>query len=114
MLVPVVPPLHLAGLRLIAAAPDLGVNVLGGGSNLPGTPEISSLASGIGFWALIAAVVGIIVGGVLWAFGSYSQNYQQAMNGRRGVLISGVAALLIGAGPHIVSFFFDQGGRVPM
>ena len=95
-----------------AADPSLGINVTGGGGNLPGTGMVAQLASGIGFWALIAAVVGIFVGALLWAFGSYSQNYQQAYNGRRGVIISAVAALLIGAGPHIIGFFFGQGGSV--
>ena len=92
--------------------PALHIDVNGGGGNLPGTDTLSQLASGIGFWALIAAVVGIFLGALMWAFGSYSQNYQQAYNGRRGVLISALAALLIGAGPHIISVFFGQGGRV--
>jgi hypothetical protein len=31
------------------------------------------------------------------------------MVGRRAVLVSGLAALLIGAAPHLVNFFWDQG-----
>jgi hypothetical protein len=31
------------------------------------------LANGIGGWALVAAMIGIVVGAVMWAFGHYSQ-----------------------------------------
>ncbi|MCU4186945.1 DUF6112 family protein [Acidiferrimicrobium sp. IK] len=79
---------------------------------VPGTTFLDNLASGLGTWALIASVIGIFAGGVIWAFGSYSQNYQQAYNGRKGVLVSGVAALLIGAGPHLIGFFYSQGSVI--
>jgi hypothetical protein len=42
-------------------------------------------------------------------FGHYSQNYQQAYNGRKGLLVSGAAALIIGAAPAIISFFNTLG-----
>jgi type IV secretory pathway VirB2 component (pilin) len=79
------------------------------GSGLPGEGTLSDLASGLGHWALLAAVVGVIVGGVLWAFGHFSHNYQQSYNGRKGVIVSGVAALLIGASQELISFFFSAG-----
>jgi hypothetical protein len=34
------------------------------------------------------------------------------MVGRRAVLVSGLAALLIGAAPDIVNFFFGQGANL--
>ncbi len=76
---------------------------------LPGAAVLRNLANGVGGWALIAAMLGIVVGAVMWAFGHYSQNYQQAYNGRRGVMVSALAAVLIGGAPHIVSFFLGQG-----
>jgi MFS family permease len=78
-------------------------------TQLPGSPVLESLANGIGGWALIACVVGIVIGGVMWAFGHYSQNYQQAYNGRKGVLVSGLAALLIGGAPYIIGFLLSKG-----
>ncbi len=77
--------------------------------DLPGSTVLNSLTNGLEGWALIAAVAGIVIGAVIWAFGNYSQNYQQAYNGRRGVLVSGLAALLIGGAPHLVKFFLDKG-----
>jgi type IV secretory pathway VirB2 component (pilin) len=76
---------------------------------LPGETVLSNLASGVGHWALLASLIGIVVGGVMWAFGHFSHNYQQSYNGRKGVIVSGVAALLIGASQTIVTFFFNQG-----
>ncbi len=78
-------------------------------ADLPGTSVLGNLANGLASWVLIAAVIGILVGAVMWAFGHYSQNYQQAYNGRRGVMVSALAGLLVGAAPYIVNFFLKQG-----
>lgn len=76
---------------------------------LPGGNVLQQLANGIGGWALILALVGLLIGAATWALGAHSQNYQQSYFGRRAVLISGLAALLIGAAPAIVNFFFHLG-----
>jgi MFS family permease len=81
-------------------------------SQLPGAAVLQNLTNGIGAWALIAALVGMVVGAVAWAFGQHSQNYQQAYSGRKGVIISGAAALLIGAAPHVINFFTTAGNAV--
>ncbi len=78
-------------------------------SALPGGSTLLKLVDGLGGWALILAVAGLVVGAALWAIGSHSQNYQQSYVGRRAVLVSGVAALLIGAAPTLIGFFFDTG-----
>jgi MFS family permease len=77
--------------------------------NLPGDPVLQQLTDGIGQWALIASLIGLVLGAAMWALGHYSQNYQQAFNGRRGVLVSGAAALLIGGAQGIVNFFARLG-----
>lgn len=81
-------------------------------TDLPGGQVLQQLTNGIGGWALIASLVGLVVGAGVWALGSHGQNYQQSYVGRRAVLISGLAALLIGAGPAIVNFFFTTGQGV--
>ena len=90
-------------------APPVTVQLHPAANDLPGSQTLQSLANGIGAWALIAAMIGVVVGAVMWAFGHYSQNYQQAYNGRRGVLVSGLAALLIGGAPVIVNFLISAG-----
>lgn len=80
--------------------------------DLPGGDVLQNLTNGIGGWALIAALVGLVVGAAVWALGAHSQNYQQSFSGKRTVLVSGLAALLIGAGPGLVNFFFHSGSGV--
>ena len=78
-------------------------------SQLPGGGTLQSLTNGLGAWALIAALVGLVIGAAAWALGVHSQNFQQSLVGRRAVLVSGLAALLIGAAPPIINFFFHAG-----
>jgi len=78
-------------------------------SNLPGSSLLQSLTNGIGGWALVLALIGLIIGAATWALGSHSQNYQHSLVGRRVVLVSALAALLIGAAPALVNFFFTAG-----
>jgi type IV secretory pathway VirB2 component (pilin) len=94
-------------------ATSTGVDLKFSGKNgLPGTTVLEGLASGVGHWALIASVVGVIIGGIMWAFGHFSHNYQQSYNGRRGLIVSALAALLIGGANQIITFFFTQGGNI--
>jgi Family of unknown function (DUF6112) len=81
-------------------------------SQLPGGQILQNLMNGLQFWALALALVGLVIGAAAWALGSHGQNYQQSFVGRRAVLISGLAALLIGAGPGIVTFFYNAGSGV--
>ena len=67
---------------LLAAGPA-GPTLQPNANGLPGATILQRLADGIGGWALIASMLGIVIGAVLWAFGHYSQNYQQAYNGQR-------------------------------
>ena len=91
-----------------AALPPLSPQ-LGG---LPGGPVLTSLVNGLAAWALLAALAGLLIGSATWALGSHSQNYQQAFVGRRAVLVSSAAALVIGAAPAIVRFFYHAGTQV--
>ncbi len=78
-------------------------------SSLPGGALLQQIANGLGAWALILALIGLIVGAAMWAIGAHSNNYQQSYSGRRTVLASGCAALVIGAAPALVNFFFHAG-----
>jgi hypothetical protein len=78
-------------------------------TQLVGGGTLQQLTDGIGGWALILSLVGLLVGAAAWALGSHAQNYQQAFIGRRTVLVSGLAALLIGAAPVLIGFFYKTG-----
>ena len=81
-------------------------------SQLPGGQVLQNLTDGIMGWALALSLIALLVSAAAWALGANSQNYQYTVAGKRGVLVSGVAALLIGAAPAIVNFFFDAGTGV--
>ena len=81
-------------------------------NGLPGTEALQSLISGVAFWALLAALAGLFVSAAVWALSSHSGNYHHASVGRRGTLISAVAAFLVGAAPAIVGFFEELGRSV--
>src|ERR1700693_5268568 len=81
-------------------------------SQLPGGQVLPRLTDGLGGWALALSLVGLLVGAAAWALGAHSQNYQQSYSGRKAVLVSGFAALVIGAGAAIVNFFFSTGQGV--
>jgi len=74
-------------------------------SALPGQSTIQQLTNGLGWWALVAS----LLGAAAWALGSHTNNYQYATTGRKAVLVSGAAALIIGAAPTLVNFLFQTG-----
>jgi hypothetical protein len=76
---------------------------------LPGSGTLQQMANGIAGWGLILALIAVVVGAVTWALASHSQNVHHAMTGRRTVLVAGGAALLIGAAPILINFFFSAG-----
>ncbi len=104
---------HLAGARMLAAAGTSGpVHLTVDPNQLPGASQLQNLADGIGGWALILSLVGLVIGAAAWALGSHTQNYQQTFVGRKAVLISGLAALLIGAAQPVINFFFNMGQAI--
>lgn len=96
--------------NLIVAGSNLGGSPDPNG--LPGSSALEKLISGLAFWALLAALAGLLVSAGVWALSSHSGNYQHASMGRRGTLISAASALLVGAAPAIISFFQDIGQTI--
>ncbi|MFZ1062414.1 MAG: DUF6112 family protein [Acidimicrobiales bacterium] len=78
-------------------------------TSLPGSEALQQIANGIAAWALIGALVALLVGAALWAIGSHTQNMHQSASGRRAVATSLLAAVLIGAAPTLINFFFHTG-----
>jgi hypothetical protein len=97
-------------MQTLVAATRLGGDPNAGG--LPGSEALQSLVGGIAFWALLAALAGLIISAAVWALSSHSGNYHHAGMGKRGTLISAGAALLVGAAPAVIAFFEDLGNTV--
>ena len=85
------------------------VNLSPSTSALPGSAALQQITNGIAAWALIGALAALLLGAALWAVGSHTQNMHQSAQGRRAVLTSLGAAILIGAAPNLINFFFRTG-----
>lgn len=96
-------------IRVVAASGVGGKPDPGG---LPGSSALESLIGGLAFWALLAALGGLLISAAVWALSSHSGNYHHASMGRRGTIISALAAFLVGAAPAIIAFFEDLGKTV--
>src|SRR5262245_14189854 len=102
-------------LTLLSARLVVGATGLGGEPNangLPGSSALEKLVSGVAFWALLAALGGLLISAAVWALSSHSGNYHHSAVGRRGTLVSAVAAFVVGAAPAIINFFENLGTTV--
>jgi hypothetical protein len=104
-----VAPVQQIAARVFASA---AISLDPSSSALPGSATLQQLANGIGWWGLLASLVGLVVGAATWALGAHTNNYQHATTGRRAVLVSGAAALVIGAAPAVLNFLFSAGQAV--
>ncbi len=77
--------------------------------NMPGMNAITSGLNILMLVSLAMCVAGIILSAGLWAIGSFSNNYTQSINGKKGFLICVASALFIGAAYVLVEFFFGLG-----
>ncbi|HET9076200.1 MAG TPA: hypothetical protein VFN68_04660 [Acidimicrobiales bacterium] len=63
-------------IRLVlAASSGTAVTLHPDAHQIPGSNVLQNLTNGLGWWALVAAMAGVVIGAVMWAFGHYSQNY---------------------------------------
>ena len=85
----------------VAARPDP--------SGLPGTAELQQLVNGAYLWVLLLTLAALIVAAVIWAWGSHSNNVRASSDGRRGVGVALLAALIVGAAPMLVNWFYELG-----
>jgi hypothetical protein len=81
-------------------------------NELPGGNVLWALTDGLAGFALVFCLIGLVVGAGMWALGSNSSNYNQTLVGKRAVVISAVAALLIGGAAAIINFAFDAGRTI--
>lgn len=89
---------------------DPGVTPKEGG--LPGLGVLRDVVGSINMFAIIAVVAALAVAGVMWAWGSHAGSHQAEANGKKGVLISVAAALLLGGANGIVAFFSALGTKI--
>ena len=89
-----------------------GVTLTPNSAALPGGVVLQSLIDGVASWALLGSLAALVSGSAMWAIGNQTQNMQQSSAGRRAVITALVAAILLGAAPTLINFFFATGGKV--
>ena len=88
----------------VSVSPDINA--------LPGSAALQSIANGAAAWALVIALMGLLVGAAMWAIGAHSSNYQQTYTGKKTLIAAALAALVVGAAPALINFFFHLGQGV--
>jgi hypothetical protein len=94
--------------RVLAANPGISPNSNG----LPGLGEVRRIVGALLTWGLVACVAGLVISAMVWAISSNAGNYHGTNKGKTGVLVSAVAALLIGGANAIIGFFAEAGQRI--
>jgi hypothetical protein len=79
---------------------------------LPGIDAFQKLLNGAAALGLLACVGAFVIGAAQWGFGSRSQNYSQAADGRERMLKSLGGAFGIGAVAAVINFFYNAGSAV--
>jgi uncharacterized membrane protein YbhN (UPF0104 family) len=87
---------------------------LSGGDSvaIPGLARFKGLVSALVPFALVACVLTVIVGAIIWAMGGFTNNPHRATSGKSTVLWSLVAAIVIGAAGFAVGWAHDQGTTI--
>jgi hypothetical protein len=90
----------------------LDVSVHPNPDGLPGGAQIQQILNGLGGWALLAALGGLLVSVIVWSLGSFGGNYHAVSKGKTGVLVCGAAALIAGGAAPIINFFANLGSQI--
>ncbi|WP_184579803.1 DUF6112 family protein [Streptomyces zagrosensis] len=96
--------------KSIQLAYDPGITPHGGG--LPGLFVLRQVVGSVNLFGIIAVVGALAVSAGVWAWGHHSGGHQAEASGKKGVLVSAGAALLLGAANGVVSFFSSLGSQV--
>jgi hypothetical protein len=102
--------LQAAQLHLLEAF--AAVSVTPNLSGLPGGDAAQKLLNGGAGFGLLACLGAFVWGGAQWGFGSRSNNYSQADDGKTRMLKGVAGAFGIGAAAAVVNFFFNAGSAV--
>jgi len=80
-------------------------------SSLPGGGTLQQLTNGLGGWALILALAGLVIGAAAWALGAHSQNLPPVI--RRPSCRAGLGGRRTAhrSGPHPHQFLLPHGDR---
>lgn len=98
-----------------AAPPNGGKNVVNGpdiaagAQNAPGSAAIQDLINTVGFYAIIACLIGLLLSGLILAIGPRLGFTQASTVGKVGIFASLGVAFLVGISATLINFFYNAG-----
>jgi len=98
-------PTSASGQRKVVNGPDIAA----GARNAPGSQAISDLINTIGFYAIIACLIGLLLSGLILAIGPRLGFTQASTIGKVGIFASLGVAFLIGISATLINFFYNAG-----
>ena len=98
-------PAPTPGSRNVVNGPDIAA----GAKNAPGSQAISDLINTIGFYAIVACLVGLLLSGLILAIGPRLGFTQASTIGKVGIFASLGVAFLVGISATLVNFFYNAG-----
>ena len=98
-------PKATAGPKKVVTGPDIAA----GAQNAPGSAAITDLINTIGFYAIIACLVGLLLSGLILAIGPRLGFTQASTIGKVGIFASLGVAFLVGISATLINFFYNAG-----
>ena len=98
-------PARSQGSKLVVEGPDIAA----GAQNAPGGQAIADLINTIGFYAIIACLVGLLLSGLILAIGPRLGFTQASTIGKVGIFASLGVAFLVGISATLINFFYNAG-----
>jgi hypothetical protein len=86
-----------------------GPNIAEGAQNAPGSAAIGELIDAIGFYAIIACLIGLLLSGLVLAIGPRLGFNQASTIGKVGIFASLGVAFLVGISATLINFFYNAG-----
>jgi Family of unknown function (DUF6112) len=86
-----------------------GPDISAGARNAPGSQAITDLINTIGFYAIIACLIGLLLSGLILAIGPRLGFTQASTIGKVGIFASLGVAFLVGISATLINFFYNAG-----
>jgi len=86
-----------------------GPDIAAGAQNAPGSAAINDLINTIGFYAIVACLIGLLLSGLILAIGPRLGFTQASTIGKVGIFASLGVAFLVGISATLINFFYNAG-----
>lgn len=86
-----------------------GPDISAGAKNAPGSGAITDIINAIGFYGIVACLIGLLLSGLILAIGPRLGFSQASTIGKVGIIASLGVAFLIGISATLINYFYNAG-----